>query len=482
MVKTLLITLLSISVGCISESAYSQGFVFPNGLTVTPSDGKVKVEMPGGPPSGEFLLAESISIPAGVGGETIVLPAGTKIEYEVPDFFFIAMDGVSSGRIHATMNADDYISSRTQEIQTLYKQFKTPGTSALSFSEFREKFNLLSNANESDFGYLWVAWLDSQTPIVTSEEFADLYRSLRRSIEKYDVTWETMFKPASGTNTRGDRAFSRRRLAFAKNKLLLRTSVGADKSSSSLSRIESYDGEFYRELLVHRGVMRGDVMPFNGRSRFFSNGDPLQQSMLLDSEFDLSNQGTDSDLASKQLYTLEKLVDFEGTECMPLMIEPRVQYFVDPARGFALIGILQDRYNFDPESKKIIESNQYSKRVLTDHKDLGNGLYLPLRTVLTWYKSGAEHAREDTHVTTLNVNSELADSEFSGIFPRGIFVHDSIRRVSYAEGYDPAVDKTIDIIVSPRTSRIRRILIATNILIVLALLFWRGRSWRQSRN
>ncbi|MEM9366989.1 MAG: hypothetical protein AAGD07_13425 [Planctomycetota bacterium] len=431
---------------------------------------------------GTFVLKEDLDLGADETGKPIKWEAGTTIEYSVPDQRFSVI-GTESGPTSAP-GPGEYFETRSPAVRGLYARISTgrdAGESTFGFARFRNEFNKLNGeVTELDFGYLWMAFLNSQKPLLSREEFSQLYSSIRQSIDRYDATWEVDFRSSAEHLARGSDTYRRRRLAFSDGRLLAEFSAGKSREDIEKKRVETYDGDVRRQLLFHEGKMRGDVMPFNGNERFLAIGGPLQQSMLLDTVLDLDGESRGRDLASMGLYPLEEMVDFEGEQCIQLMREPRLQFYVSPAKNFALVGLSQDRYGFSEDLGTIVENVDYSSRVLTDHKDLGNGLFLPHKSTITWYESGSVVAQEEMRLVSVNLDPQLDSSDFGDIFGDGLFVHDAIRGISYLHGYDPAVGNTLDSLIAPRLSPMRWVLLIVNGLIVVAFLVWRLRSWGTS--
>jgi hypothetical protein len=175
-------------------------------------------------------------------------------------------------------------------------------------------------------------------------------------------------------------------------------------------------------------------------SLYLQPGNVIGESLLVPSErFGQSKEGASVDVTSvlKQLGILlegEHLI--EGAKCV-CVATGYSDLYLDIENGFSLRK-LEMRPQF--QSSKVSFTKLCRKFV-----DCGDGVWLPSEIVKTWFDdAGQMMMQEQIELSQMAINMPVPQETFTEIIPRGAFVNDNIKSLSYISGEKGSIAQLVE--------------------------------------
>lgn len=318
--------------------------------------------------------------------------------------------------------------------------------------------------SEENVNSAWSEWRKAQVPKISSENLASLMRSKRESISDLDVTYVRTWAQMGKETTR-----NKERLAFAGPQLYFKYGKPQPVAQTSMldnttdSEIWAFDGTLQQYLNVTPNY--GEIQPFNSRQTYFKNAGPLAYAMLTDSKRDIGRRQYSQDIVAlleEGAIVQEVTEEINGRVCMVICMgqPPNFIAYLDPRMGYSVVKY--EEYLHDYEDNGLVKSSLLRSSVLnSDFVDLGNDLWLPLRTVRTSFVApymfeqpeqyklsndtplGSIYSETILDVELIRANEGVQDSLFTDVIPEGALTFDEVGELMYRKGAGASIESVL---------------------------------------
>ncbi|MCL2709277.1 MAG: hypothetical protein FWE95_00215 [Planctomycetaceae bacterium] len=252
-------------------------------------------------------------------------------------------------------------------------------------------------------------------------------------------------------------------------------------------RSHSYDGEREYVLEYPKGREATPYAAIGNLSTdnwFFPREFPMLQSMLLDtgsSSFPQRSLDLYLMLREPGVYVYQKLTEVDGVKCL-LIADMVSRIYLDVERNFCVL--MYEEYDIEwGANGNIVGASLTYRRLLSDLKDYGNGLWLPSKIENTFFENGQKVWGETITVLELAINKGIDDTYFTGNFPESTFVFDKERNFSYLQSDSPSINGLLqETVRSKRVWTFQVISLTLGFLLILTWIIIRYRAYLNMKN
>ena len=291
---------------------------------------------------------------------------------------------------------------------------------------------------------------EMQNAKINKDDILEIFNSKRNALSAFSVSYHVDDFPVGALNN----DFVRQKFFFtfvnSKNKLYLFRD-GARSKDDYAQAICSYDGSLLRLVKdVNGEVPNVDISNNISLGFFFQKNMPLVSMWLFDAQRcgAIENDGNDcfSFLQSRGACILQEKVTINGIPCL-VMIDPVRRAYFAPELDYSLIRYEQFYLNY-PEGNTALSLNSAApvgrqlsfRRDLLDHRDKGNGFWVPSRVEDTYYISGQVSGRTLVSIEDVQINKRIPDDFFVDVIPENAFVFDNVRNITYFQREASSID------------------------------------------
>jgi hypothetical protein len=376
---------------------------------------------------------------------------------------------------------------RSEKLQELLDWIRTPAPdsgSPRTDLELAEKL-IQTRSTHNELTECWKVLSEQQSPIISKQDLIELIETKRAAI--HDLHYKYRFRHDRLEGAAAPIPVFQEENTFASSgsKLYIHSSR-IQGANSAATAVCSYDANFVRYVDLSRRSANGSIRALSGRADFFRVFDGLARSMLLKCTIDLQQSGAHAYdlvelLKAKETILLQSLEEADGRMCL-VATEGVFRVYLDPQCDFSVVRL--DGYTFVSQPVQnggaIIGYKRISERTLHDCINYDNGLWLPSKTIVTFFKNDKAISRETTDVSEVRVNKGVDESLFADVIPVGTTVFDSIRGATYTYGSDATIEGTLSSVAHRHDGWSRIVFIVINVIaaLVLGWMVWRRRLQR----
>lgn len=212
------------------------------------------------------------------------------------------------------------------------------------------------------------------------------------------------------------------------NKLFLSTNTLKPDSNITDFLLHSYTSDYEIEYIHHDDMRRGTHTGFRGKPKYFPIEHVLRIAMLAEPLRDLGQEDIElNNVWNKQFWVLNNRVERNGASVIACVTMGFRVLCFDPQKGYSLVSD-ETLYDIDQDSNQLIESDTKLMHLITDHKEVIPGLWLPKEVITTWTKGESDRLRRRISYSDMKVNEEIPSSEFDDVIPEGVLVIDFTSR------------------------------------------------------
>lgn len=366
------------------------------------------------------------------------------------------------------------------EIEETIKNFKRIHGRAISNKEVWETLSKSQSDIPADkYLSLWSLIREQQIPSISLGDLVALVKAKRDSIQTIDVQMhsERVYLAENGQAS-SDRSWKQDdHLIFSGNKTFCETTrVTRGVSIPSASYRIAYDGENRRTVhKPHGEVPAGAISATYSQSMLVPLPNPLSGAMLLDSETILRMPIHNFDLAcliertpSSTLF--EEPVTIDHTRSLVIDDGALFRVFLDPARDFSVVRLESFLPEFYQDGHIRVTQGRSLERVLelNNLHDYGNGIFLPLEIIDTYFRRGRSSVVATVRTDSLGLNRHIPESVFRDIIPENAIVADHTHGgVVYKQSDSASIGELLEDAVKPKqTTLLRTISIIVGVLVI----------------
>ena len=324
-----------------------------------------------------------------------------------------------------------------------------------------------------------------QEPLVSQSELRSFVEARRDSLWSLRVTWNSEVEGAGGMQGPAGHISRQGEFVFKGSKVYYREKHGPSAGSLKEEQTLAYDGAVLRKRFVPEESGQQPLNTedrFGGLDDFYRPGNPLRESLLVNSEAGFESPFGEFDLVKLvggPLFIQEKPEVVEGISCV-LVTDTFRQVYLATDFGLAPVRYVRRTFRTTSEGDNVKAIDTTHTLTSTEFRDCGDGIVIPFRTEQIVAEGDRIQAKTVTVVTRCEVNSDVDDSLFVNIFPRDSIVHDDIHKVIYAVSKKPSIAGTLDKVIQERSGS-RLLLIVVNALVICGVIayLWIRRTKRR---
>ena len=334
-----------------------------------------------------------------------------------------------------------------------------------------------------------------QIPKVTISQLIAISQARQNSITSITAKWRFVSENKINATT----ADYLHTFTLSKKRVLFETiHNNTETVDVAMRRIASYDGEVVR--LVDIPLSESSQYETNAflsnfesyESYFIASDNILWLTMLLDSKQYGFPENLSSDLLSflrddkLRVIVFEHMQKFQGTDCYVVSGGP-FRVYLDPQYQYAVVGL--ESYAMDTISEN--GKRYYNgvklrhRRVLSDMKDYGNGVFLPSKIISQWYSrdNGTLEVQVTIDIQSIEINKDYDKEYFSDIIPDDAMVADGINNLVYRQNDRDSINALLqETAKSKRVWTLQIISVTVGILMILIWIVIQHLAYRKSKN
>jgi len=319
-----------------------------------------------------------------------------------------------------------------------------------------------------------------QKPILSRDDLHDLLRAQRSLIDsltvQYTVTYgtQTNIQSAGAVPPRYQCEF------VVQGQKIMFKQVAYRNGSLGNEEVQAFDGAVLRTLLVSPGeILYGTVSNLDMRGRFYSKGNPLISSGLLNSRTDLGRDRSPYDLAffAKDGFIYETSVAKDGVDCIIVGGIEKL-FYCAPRYRYALVESNAGSYEFDKSEGRYVLSNSHVRVKNSSWANPFEQVWLPKASEYRHTVDGSVVESYSVNTDKLTINTDPPNDLFTDVFPEGSFIHDGLQAASYVLGQGTEAELRD---ATPLANRSRTLLFIFNVVVIIVILGIMLRRWRVAR-
>jgi hypothetical protein len=309
----------------------------------------------------------------------------------------------------------------------------------------------------------------SQQPIISKTDIASIIRAKQQSIKNFECNF---FVTSSEISDKEAADVDSYEFLFSGNKLLLDHKPAVVNSENPQTRV-SYDGEKIISLYsfgdeqYHAGI---SPVEDGTLQNFLQLELPILLAMLFDTDkcgYKTTKYNLWNMLEQPSgVMVLGKTEVVHNRKCIVITSNFSSRVYLDIERDYSVVCV--ERFVLNRVDEKI--ERILSERVsLFDLRDMGNGIWLPEKTLLEYFdKQGDIINKQYVFMTHVAINKTIEDKEFVDFIPDETLVSDLFNNLVYKFCERPTIQGTLEKTVSSKRVFIYRYI---SIISGLALIF-----------
>jgi len=347
------------------------------------------------------------------------------------------------------------------------------------FKIISEKKSSLSPVEQNE---VWREIVRQQKSRFELTDIINIFRAKTNSIRDYESKF---------TVTKNGVSSNQKRIIHA----LKGTNFFLEIDNYDKNRLEkrtlAYDGQLLYTVIDDHNSPFASIQNLGVSAISFENNNPLAQSMLYDTnQTGMPHSGFDL-LHFLSIFpnvvVLEKEEEFFGRRCLVIAgLSRRIYLDIESDLSVAKFQEFTVSSQNNPKGGRLLDGKRtlLSQRELFDLRDYTNGIWLPQKSVYTFYDStGAVDSQTVITYESIRLNHGLADSYFNDIFPDGIPVADSINGLIYNSSDRPSINGLLkDITKSKRVIVLRYISVCIGLMLIVIALVMKYRVYLANKN